>query len=356
MNVAICSFRFNPGHLSHLIANCHLCAELGHTPYLFVTPELGRMIENQQYPVVTDWNREANSLPIDAAILWFPSLENIYFSLRLRVKGKTKLIYVLHEPFDSFANYLKSGFGIKKVIKIFMAALATLPVIRLADTIILPSHNAEALYGKWHRALNGNVIRIPLIYDDEASQESALLDKKLISYIGTAAEDHAYMEYLSFAHRCIRLNHLSDFRFLFATRSLLPIKARQLIDELLGSGRFRLLEGKPLSNFEINNCFRESIVIWNAYHRSVQSGVLPKAFMFGSAVVTLARNANEFTAEGKTAVYIDDNACYDQLHDAISKVVEHKIIFNYECRNAFLETFYYRAHLSQFGKLLEPVQ
>ena len=49
--------------------------------------------------------------------------------------------------------------------------------------------------------------------------------------------------------------------------------------------RLKLVVGKPMSNLEINNYFNKSLVVWNAYRRSMQSGVLPKAYMFGTPVI-----------------------------------------------------------------------
>ncbi|WP_233185630.1 glycosyltransferase [Thermotoga sp. SG1] len=47
----------------------------------------------------------------------------------------------------------------------------------------------------------------------------------------------------------------------------------------------RIAHGRPLPNSEINRAYKESFCIWNVYRRSTQSGVLPKAYMFGTPVI-----------------------------------------------------------------------
>jgi glycosyltransferase involved in cell wall biosynthesis len=112
-------------------------------------------------------------------------------------------------------------------------------------------------------------------------------------------------------------------------------------------------EGSNLLNEEINFFYRQSIVVWNAYNRTNQSGVLPKAYMFGCAVVVLNKNANEFIENHVTGVLIESNDNLIEIKDAIEEVINNKERFYLACRSKFLNTFYYKARVADFEKILK---
>jgi glycosyltransferase involved in cell wall biosynthesis len=272
---------------------------------------------------------------------------------RLRFLRGTRLIYVFHEPFDSVANYHRSGFGLVKIAKIMLINLVNVPLLWMAHEVILPSSASYALYKKKYRWLNASFQRIPLLFDDELSGGELAADAKdCISYIGTVAADHAFDRFVDFVAHSVGQGLLPGKSFLIATRSEIPPRERETLQGLAPSGRVIVQCGRPMSTDEINAHYRRSAVVWNAYHRSNQSGVLPKAFMFGSAVISSTRTSNEFVDDRVTGIVIRDNSDVAEIAAAVSEICADGPRYAQACRAKFLSTFYYRSKMKEFIDLL----
>ena len=352
MNALIISLNFNPGHFSHLVANYRLFEDHGFSPYLYVNESFNKMDDKNEFRKINSSEELEELKTIDAAIFWFPSLRNIFAIIRLRFLFKSKIIYIYHEPFDAIKNYYNSGFRFKKIAKICLINLVNIPVIFFSHRIVLPSSAALRLYEKKYTFLNSRYSLVPLIFDDESDSSIDSTRKNCVSYIGTIAADHAFDRFVVFVDSAIKKGWFSDLIFSIATSSIIPDKERALLSPYLQSGKVLITEGHPMSTDEINGHYRSSIVVWNAYHRSMQSGVLPKAYMFGAAVIAQLRNANEFIKDHETGVLINDNHDILEIKSAIDEIIKNKFFFFNNCRKMFLETFYYKANADKFLKIL----
>ena len=352
MNSLIISLNFNPGHFSHLIANYKLFRDCGFTPHLYINKSFNHMDKNDEFSKINNPRELWKLKTIDIAVFWFPSLKNIFEIIKLRIFFKAKIFYIYHEPFDSIRNYYKAGFRFKKIVKICLINLVNIPVIFLSHRIVLSSSASLFLYQKKYTFFNKNYSRIPLIFDDEAAP--LLLEdapKKFISYIGTIAADHAFDRFVDFVDSAIKNDWFSNLKFLIATKSKIPVREKYILGHYLQSGKVVISEGHPMTNEEINHYYRESLVVWNAYNRSMQSGVLPKAYMFGAAVLGLFRNANEFAENHKTGILINDNSDVIEIKNAVEEILSKKIFFFQNCRKMFLSTFYYKSKIKDFFPL-----
>lgn len=351
MNAILVSLNFHPGHFSHLIANYKLFEGLGFTSYLYVNKTFNQMDETNEFRKLNSPNELKKLSKIDAAVFWFPSLGNIVEIVRLRLLFKTQIFYVYHEPFDSIKNYYNSGFRFKKILKICLINLVNIPVLVLSHKVILPSPSSFALYKKKYTKFNKNYVCIPLMFDDEADLAMGK-SKKYISYIGTVAADHAFDRYVEFVAAAVKNAWLPEMTFSIATSSAIPAAQSEILESLMHTKRIVITAGRPMKNSEINSFYRESLVVWNAYNRSMQSGVLPKAYMFGAAVVALQRNANEFLDNYKTCVLISDNKNSEEIKTAVEDIMAKKEFYFQNCRNKFIEKFYYKNKSGEFLSLL----
>jgi hypothetical protein len=352
MHALVVSLNFNPGHFSHLVATYRLLAEAGYTPHLYVHPSFERMDEKDEFRKLTSARQLKALGPVMAAVFWFPSLRNLVEMLRLRLGG-SRVAYVFHEPFDSIASYRRSGFSRLKVARITAISLINIPVLLLAQQVMLPSAVSLRLYRKRYLWLNGHFHHVPLLFDDEAAASPGVPPPKdCIAYIGTIAPDHAFDCFVDFAKAAIEQKRLLGHTFLIATRSDLPDREREILGQLAASGRLRVHAGRSMSTEEINEHFRRSLVVWNAYRRSNQSGVLPKAFMFGAAVVASAELDNEFVEDGVTGRLVRDRHDVAEIASAVEDIVENADCYGRACRSKFLCTFYYRSKLQTFLQLV----
>jgi glycosyltransferase involved in cell wall biosynthesis len=348
----VVSLNFNPGHFSHLVANYRLLEEAGFTPYLYVDQAFNGMDVRSEFRKVNSPTGLSDLVPVRLAVFWFPSVKNIVEIVRLRLRWRSCIVYVLHEPFESFQRYRASGMG---ATRIWAINLVNVVVLLLSHAIILPSSSALRRYEEKYGWLRRRYSLVPLLFDDEAGPTATPIGKRYIAYIGTVAPDHAFDHFAEFAHRAMTDGWFPELTFAIATSSTIPAAQLALLQPHVDAGRLVVTSAHPLSTEEINNFYRDSLVVWNAYSRSMQSGVLPKAYMFGAAVISLSTNANEYVQDGVTGILIHDNKDVQAIRMAVHRILDRRDEFFSACRRAFLATFYYRNRLAIFDAIVNQV-
>jgi glycosyltransferase involved in cell wall biosynthesis len=239
-----------------------------------------------------------------------------------------------------------------KILKICFINVINIITVLLSDKIILSSSKSFNTYKLKYDKYNNNFTTFPLLFDDEALNLIGTKRKKYISYIGTIAADHAFDSYVNFIKVSIEQNWFTNFDFLIACKNNIPIKEKRILSSLLQSGRITISEGYPMTNNEINNYFNESLIVWNAYNRSMQSGVLPKSYMFGAAILGSNSCNNEFINNHVTGILLKNNKDVYEIKDALVEIIESQNFFSTNCRKMFIENFYYKAFSNRFLSFL----
>jgi glycosyltransferase involved in cell wall biosynthesis len=228
----------------------------------------------------------------------------------------------------------------------------SLPLLRLADVVVTGSQYALNVYNQKDARYNRNACYFPLIYDDEAGEitQDMIWQKCYFSYIGNIGHVHGFDMYIDVMRESFQRK--SDQRYLIASRAQLP--AFVLKDKIISSNldKVKILCGRTLQNSEINSCYAKSLCVWNLYRRSTQSGVLPKAFMFGTPVI--ASNIGSFPE------YIRDgfNGRFASVEDrdgvlsVLEQIRRNTDEYAGNCRQNFLDLFYYKSRLSDLRQLL----
>jgi len=348
--IALISLRFNPAFIQHLIAYAKATRELGYEPEFLLDPAYRDFRELDRAASHNESSTNVPALAWKYALFLNPSLGNEKLATNLKQKG-TKLLYVYHEPWHMSLDYLWSE-GLVGTLKAIMAHHVTIPALKLADTVIVPSQYGLRMYQKSDARYNANGIYLPLMYDDEAPSaiDGILAQKRHFGYIGSLCRSHGFDQYLSFVRYALQ----RDLKISFLIASRNPLPASTASDPLLSRNpdRVKIYCGKPLENDEINRFYAESICVWNLYRRSTQSGVLPKAFMFGTPVI--AKNIGSFPEfiqdglNGRFASARDHQGIYTAFDDMRSNIAAYAT----NSRRTFLETFYYRARVADFSRLL----
>jgi glycosyltransferase involved in cell wall biosynthesis len=340
----IASKRFNPGHISHIEANSKLFEAHGfnvrfsvHNRFL-TFPGCG--FEKLKAQASDYLHLRAN----DLFIVWFPSLSVLFNILLVRLLSAATIVYVYHEPYTSFASYTEAGFSIMKTLKVTVISLVNWIICRLSHKIILPSSRAYSALPA-ARINTDRYAKINLLFSDEARLDQLNFHR---TYICTIAEDHAFEEFVRLMHTSICNKTLATFKFLIATRSHIPKKLAAVIEQGVLSGRLVVQCGAPMTNEQINDFYAQSFVVWNAYKRSMQSGVLPKAYMFGTPVLMSTSNQSEYFAEGVHGALISNKYSDAEFEGAILKIQAQWPALSANCRDFFLRNFDYRALASTF--------
>lgn len=354
MHAVLASLRFHPGHVSHLMANARLLEEAGYSVSFRWHPQFSEML-SLGGKIRTETTSSLTKLgPSAIYILWFPSFAGFLDVLLLRLlRRPVRLVYVLHEPYTSYRSHRDAGFSPAKAFRVYLIHLINSAILRLSNGVILPSSNAQMAFRQRYRERGLSVQVVPLMFDDEAvGGVPGPVDRRYVSYIGTIAEDHAFNRFVDFVENALKQNLLEEVQFQLVTRSTPDDDTLRRFAPFIASGRLHLQCGRPLSNEEINQAFRRSLVVWNAYTRSMQSGVLPKAYMFGTPVLISDANPSEFFQDGTHGVCVSTR--YDPLEMAAAvKTIEQQFEqMSAACRSAFLKHFHYRASAARFLAVL----
>ena len=286
---------------------------------------------------------------VDVAVFVFPSQKNLLLIRKLKRQG-AKIIYIFHEPLAPMKEYRKAGFSYKYLAKLWLINRISSLTVKWSDVVLVPSKKAEGFYHANPLYKNENVFYLPLMYDDERTAKHANGERKYFSYIGTVAADHSFSEFLQFVEWAVKENKLTQLNFLIATKSEFEVPPI-----LVNSQRVVIQKGRPLSDEEINEYYASTYVVWNAYARTTQSGVLAKSFMFGTPAIVLKRNLSEFTKDGQEVVAIDDNTLFEEIEKAILEITGDFNHYSTSARKRFEDTFYYRKYNEKFKEILSSL-
>jgi glycosyltransferase involved in cell wall biosynthesis len=348
LKVGIVSLKFNPGHLSLMRGYYFLIRAIGADPELVLTKKYSVFSESMKGLKVVyledKHKKNINKLFYNVSIICNPSIYNINYLIYSK-KINSKSIYLYHEPFDSFNNYLKEG--IRQMIKGVIANIVSKLTLSKVDLVIVPSKYAYELYKKQDIKINKNVIIIPLIFDDEKIGLLDINKKIYFSFIGNAIKAHGFDIFLELIKYIYKRGY--DIKFQISTRNDLTkiIKKEKIIDEMVKSGYLKIMHGRPLSNEEINNAYDKSFCVWNGYRRSTQSGVLPKAFMFGAPVISsYIGSFSEFITHGYNGYFLHKYNENEVLF-LISKILSNLNELSENARKSFFKYFYWENYINE---------
>lgn len=339
----------NIGHVSLAAAWCSICTELGYQSVVYVPDNLRNAFGGSSCRLAEGISRGDR---YDLAVFVSPSADNLKIIRKLKGNKGVKICYVFHEPLKSIWDFTKSH-GLKNKMATLMRLLFQACCIKYTDIIFLPSDKAFGIYSQsFFRPLCGTCHRFPLIFDDESVATGICPDKRYFAYIGAVVRNHGFEEFLTLTETLIGKNLLPEVEVLIATKSSLGAY-RQRLDCLSGSGRLKVVEGRVMSNEEINRYYNESFLIWNAYNLTTQSGVLAKAFMFATPVLYLRRNQNEFYRDRYNAVAVDSNTDVGELVQAIRTVYDDRQNYAQRAKQSFDECYNYRHFKEMLSEQLD---
>lgn len=339
----VISLNFHPGHVSHMVASYRQLEELGYESVYCV--DEGFVPYLPQDSRISVYGKDKIS-DVSVAVFVFPSQKNLLLIRKLKRQG-AKIIYIFHEPLAPLNEYRKAGFSYKYLAKLWVINRISSLTVKWSDAVLVPSKKAEEFYHTNPLYKNDNVHNLPLLYDDERMEQYAGMERYYFGYIGTVAADHSFTEYLQFVEKAIAENRLLQLKFLIATKSEFEVP-----QALAESSRLVIQKGRPLSDEEINGYYASTFVVWNAYARTTQSGVLAKSFMFGTPAIVLRKNLSEFTLDSQEVVAIDDNTSFEEIEKAVLRIIGDYEHYSSAARKRFEETFYYRKYNDTFRKIL----
>lgn len=352
MTDIIASLKFSPGHFSHLLAWSKILKGLGRNSLLYLDKGYRSLLQGvgdiEHVFSLTQFQGE-----FDIALIYNSSIKNDSLICKL---NRCKTVFVYHEPGITFNQRLKEGPSF--FLKSAAASFLNKRIVKKVDKVLVPSLFAKRAYEQNEHGLNGNVEYFPLIFDDENRiSYNPMCKRFFFSYIGTVAKAHdfdGFLKYMEFAYK----NKLGT-KFLIATRSKIGnvIAGKPLLTKMISNGQLEVIHGRPLSNEEINECFARSFCVWNLYRRSTQSGVLPKAFMFGTPVIASPIGSfPEFVTPGQNGEIISTSKNFQEISEALEKIKDSFERYSTEARKTFLDTFHYKANIERLQNIIADMK
>lgn len=275
--ILLVSVKFHLGHISHIRAWSESLSKLGHDVYILTNHRLHKILVDEGISFKIFHRNEKYS----GIYLLFPSLMNLLVASYYR---KSKIFFWFHEPINSIMEFRYSGFSLIACLKLVIIDVVNRITAKLSSTVLLPSTKSLEIYKKKYLSVNPSYYHLPLFFCDEYRYMNTVTNKSYFSYIGTIAPDHNFIGFLEIATLILKDPRCAKIKVLIATSSPLEGQYKTLTDSLLEYDRLEILEGNWLSNDQINSAYSKSFMVWNNYLRSNQSGVLPKALMFGCTI------------------------------------------------------------------------
>ena len=286
---------------------------------------------------------------IDISIIYTPSLFNFVVIVYLRILRRSNVYFYFHEPFDTIRSYKDSGFSMSRICMMFCIDFTNKLCCLASSFILLGSDRSLEVYMRKYLVYNRNFQKLPLIYPDKDISKNIIQKKKYISYIGTVASDHAFDNFFNFLISAVKDSKLRNFSFLIATSSTLPTSKIKTLKKYDVYNQVKLVHGTYMDDDFINNCYAESMMVWNAYLRGMQSGVLARSFMFATPVLVYRKNINEYVRDKVNSYFITDLNDIDQFKHAIMFCFENIAFLTTNARDTFDSTFNYNNYLSIFN-------
>lgn len=347
MKVAIVSLNFSPGHIAHLKAYQELFLNITDNVSLYVAPEYKKFLKNTRNIVYTNDVFDIVNSSSDLVFIYNISTKNIKLVNECK-KRKIRTVYVLHEPKASFKDLLAEGHAIPKAIG---AYIVNSKICRKVSKVLLASETGKLNYEKYMKKLNNNYDVFPLIFTDQFDNNIAL-KRMYFSFIGGFSDAHGCNEFIEFLKYAI--SNRKNVKFLIATKNNLDqVLKDELLKKAINLGQLKVQHGRPMTTEEINNFYRQSICVWNAYNRSTQSGVLPNSLMQGAPLI-VNRNgvAKEVIKNNDVGVFINMPPNNEEVFNAYTYINDHIQYMEEEARNKFLKCYCYTNFIDLAKKVI----
>lgn len=345
--IILVSHNFNPGHYSHLIASKKLFGELGYKVNSRVHSKFNSTNNfNLNLKPITFYECIISSKN-DVYLVWFPSIKSLFEVFMLRIFSKINTVYIYHEPYESITKFLGSGYTFNESIIIQLKLFISFLIAVLSKKVVMPSKKA---FNAVKKSNPEKFFQINLIFDRRIN--IAKQERKYFSYIGTIAEDHGFYEFVLFIKKYCELNPNPEIKFLIASKNKLDSKYQILLKNPIIKKFVDVRCGRAFSDEEIDNFFSQTIVTWNAYKRSMQSGVLATSYMNGTPVIISSQNRSEFFCNKLNGIEISSTYDFNEILLAFKNIQENFEKFSINCKNSFHDYYWYKSSKKDFLKLL----
>jgi glycosyltransferase involved in cell wall biosynthesis len=241
----------------------------------------------------------------------------------------TPIMVWLHEPYKDE----KKIYGAKAII-IYLVELFQTLSLRYTDVVIVHSQRGFRLFKKKYPRFKGRTHMVPLQFQDDGFDPN--VKRRYVSFLGRADLAKGIEAFFSVVEDATQRS--LDLEFQIVTAS----NIKGYLERLSPTARQKLrVVNKPqISDADLREAAANSLAVLALYKETMQSGVIPVAFMQGTPVIgTDIEGITEWVRNKQTGVIVSRSPASEEIEAAIAYIQSHlKEMVDY-CRADFLSTF-----------------
>ncbi len=242
-------------------------------------------------------------------------------------KMKTRFIYHVHEP---YTKNKKNHGGIQQYW-LYVFEYQQEKLLNYVDDVILSSDEAIKLFEMRYPSYTGRRHKIPLMYEDENVTGKIDFDREYITFIGPPVPAKGPEIFLKLIDETNRMG--LGYKYLLVSRT--PIE-----DKIYNKENLTIFHKPFISNEEIADAYKKSLVVMTPYTRATQSSVVLTSFMFGTPVLsTNVGGLKEFISHKKIGYVLDINANADKWIQGLNFLIDNNRDLVHKCRKYFVDNF-----------------
>lgn len=348
---AIISQKFNLGHLSGLMGWYSMLETLGYKTTLYLDRQYDGFI-GEGRNISFDINKIQHP---DVAVIFNLSTQDAKIIHYLKKKTSAKILFIHHEPWKGWKQESHArSYDIKSMIKPVAKKLFALPVLKNCDVVICPSKQAADTYAQNEAKYNSRYIEFPLVFLDECPGGNYEQDKKYFSFIATASMDKAIDKYFEFVKYASQKDKKIVFQVVTSS-DITKFLSDKEIQQLISNKRLSITQGRGLTELEMNQAYNNSRCTWLAYRISTQSGVIPKAFMWGSPCVASNVGAFREVVDGTNSILVPSCDSLDEILEAYHKIMHDEQRFQTAARTTFEKLYSANSRVPELAAILDSL-
>lgn len=251
-----------------------------------------------------------------------------YYIAKIVKKLNCTFIQHVHEPFVEKKNV----YGGLKQYWLYLFEYAQEKLLEKTDIAILSSDRALQLFKKRYQNFSGKKIQIPLIYEDSECNLMVSNNRKFITFIGPPVEakgPETFLEIMEYSE-----NNKLNLSFMLISR------AKIMDPRYYGKKNLTLFYKEKISDEEIGDIIKQSIMTITPYKVATQSSVILVSNMYGTPVISNnVGGLSETVHHLETGYLIDNNATIEEWVSGIDFIKDNLDVMTVNCRNHFVKEF-----------------
>jgi glycosyltransferase involved in cell wall biosynthesis len=261
-------------------------------------------------------------------VMWHP----LNFLLARQIKSlfpDVPILAWLHEPYKD----TKIIYGYKALIILLVEWFQTIS-LRYVDVVILHSQRALRLFKEKYPHFPNRTYMVPLQFQDHKKEIEP--SRQYISFLGRAELAKGIDVFFSLVEESAITN--PEWTFQIVTSS----NIERYLEKLSPVARRKLfvVNDIHISDEDLRVAAGKSIAILSLYKETMQSGIIPLAFMKGTPIIgTNIEGITEWIRDKETGIRVSSNPSIEEIKSAIGYIRNNFYQMTGRCRIEYLEIF-----------------